>query len=388
MFIIILANDFNRDILVKGRTTNGTLIPPTTMDQEWAHFIQTNGLKVITNPIAFTRQGGHNYTSTSHIDGFYSNAPLTSNLQSHTLTNLNQNSDHYPIQLKLAPNTTILKVAITPTNNPRLIYPIPPNNLQNLQTIFLDKQNLAIENLTRLFQNEHLTHTQWEEAQNKLQEINKSLSLCIGQTCMTKPTPPLPNRAKAQGGLLPRIQQKKWKHKLKIYHTTRKAIRAACHHPHIHLHNDPDIQALQLIQTHSIPLLHIDPIELHTWIEEVANIGKNTKPKAHKIITKQTTLNCKAYINKYRNSLNTKPKTIHKRIFHPTTNNSLDCLQNPQGHIINEPKDITKEIYHTQKISFKKQASLCDDTTDHPHTCMYAIHKYPWHTHKDIILEK
>ena len=148
---------------------------------------------------------------------------------------------------------------------------------------------------------------------------------------------------------MPRTQQKQWKHKLKIYHNTRKAIRAACHHPHTHLHNDPDILALQLIQNPNIPPPPINPAEIHTWIEEIANIGKNAKIEAHKIITKQTTLNCKKTIQKYRSLLNTKPKTIHKKIFHPITNSSLDCLQNSQGHIITEPNDISKEIYHTKK---------------------------------------
>jgi len=35
--------------------------------------------------------------STSHIDGFYSNHPYHNNLQSHTITNFNQNLDHYPV---------------------------------------------------------------------------------------------------------------------------------------------------------------------------------------------------------------------------------------------------------------------------------------------------
>jgi hypothetical protein len=86
----ILAGDFNRDILLKGRAFNGLISPPTHEDYEWAHFTSTLGLYPINNLEQLTRQGGHNYTSTSHIDGFYSNK---TNLQSHTLLNLNQNSD-------------------------------------------------------------------------------------------------------------------------------------------------------------------------------------------------------------------------------------------------------------------------------------------------------
>lgn len=122
----IMARDFNRDILLKGRTTNGISIPPNSSDQEWAHFTQNNGLKVIQNPMAFTRQRGYNYTSTSHIDCFFSNAPNTTNLQSHTLTNLNQNSDHYPVQLQLALNTIVIKDIPTPQTTRESNTPLSP----------------------------------------------------------------------------------------------------------------------------------------------------------------------------------------------------------------------------------------------------------------------
>ena len=101
--ITILAGDFNRDILLQGRTNNGITTPPNLEDQKWVRFTHNNGLQAIKNPICFTRQGRHNYTSTNHIDGFYTNTPNATNLQSHTLTHLNQNSDHYPVMLQLAP---------------------------------------------------------------------------------------------------------------------------------------------------------------------------------------------------------------------------------------------------------------------------------------------
>ena len=107
--LIILADDFNRDILLKGRSSNGLISPPNPIDYEWAHFINTIGLNTVNNNNNFTRQGGHNYTSTSHIDGFYSNHHNLNQLQSHTITNLNQNSDHYLVQLQLQPNSIIIK---------------------------------------------------------------------------------------------------------------------------------------------------------------------------------------------------------------------------------------------------------------------------------------
>ena len=166
----ILAGDFNRDILLKGRIYNGIPTTPNHNDQEWARFTQANNLNVVPNPKPLTRQGGHNYTSTSHIDGFYTNTSHTPNLISHTITNLNQNSDHYPVQLQLNPNSIIIKDHNIPTNQPRITYPIPPKSLQTLQITFLEKQNLAIENLTKILQQDHLTHTQWENAQTTLQD--------------------------------------------------------------------------------------------------------------------------------------------------------------------------------------------------------------------------
>ena len=197
-YTIILAGDFNRDILLQGRTNNNTTTPSNTDDQEWACFVQNNGLKVVHNPINFTRQEGHNYISTSHIDGFYTNDPNITNLHSHTLTNLNQISDHYPVQLQLAPNTIVLKKTTTPINTLRITYSIPLNNFQNLQTYFKGKQNIAIENLTQILQQEHLTPTQWEDAQLELQEITNSLSQCIEHACISHLTPQLPNRVKLQ----------------------------------------------------------------------------------------------------------------------------------------------------------------------------------------------
>ena len=146
---IILAGDFNRDILLKGRSSNGVTIPPNQDDYEWAHFTSTLGLHPINNQEQFTRQRGHNYTSTSHIDGFYSN---NNTLQSHTITRLNQNSNHYPVQLQLPTNSIVLKEIKTSPTNPRIIYPIPLTNLQNLQTTFLEEQNLMISNLTKTLQ--------------------------------------------------------------------------------------------------------------------------------------------------------------------------------------------------------------------------------------------
>ena len=134
--LTILAGDFNRDILLKGGTHQGIHKPPNPTDQEWAHFTQINNLKVVNKPWSLTKQGGHNYTSTSHIDGFYTNIPNTTSLLSSTITNLNQNSDHYPVQPQLNPNSIVIKAHTTPTNLPRITYPIPSKSLQTYKPHF------------------------------------------------------------------------------------------------------------------------------------------------------------------------------------------------------------------------------------------------------------
>ena len=161
---------FNRDILLKCRTNNGIPTPSTTTTKNGP-----TSHKLITSMWLITHRhlqdkGGHNYTSTSHIDGFYTNFPHTPSLICHTITNFNQNSDHYPVQFQLNPNSIVIKDHTALTNLPRITYPIPTKILQILHTTFLEKQNLAIENITRTFQQEHLTHIQWEIAQTTLQE--------------------------------------------------------------------------------------------------------------------------------------------------------------------------------------------------------------------------
>ena len=170
----------------------------------------------------------------------------------------------------MAPNTVIIKTKTNPNTNPRITYPISQINIQNLLTNFLDKQNLEILKLTDALQQEQLTQSQWKEAQTTFQKVLDSLSDCVEQTCMTQPTPPLPHRAKIQGGFLPRTQQKIWKSHLKLHHNTRKAIHAACHYHHTQLHNYPDI--LALLSLHNVNI----PPSLQTSI--ATNNGSRTLP--------------------------------------------------------------------------------------------------------------
>lgn len=101
------------------------------------------GLHVIPNQESISRQGDHNSTSTNLIDGFYTNLHNHTLLTSNTLINQNQNSDHYPVYLQLAPNNILIKSKRLPPNHPRITYPKPQSNIQNLLTMFLKNNNLT-----------------------------------------------------------------------------------------------------------------------------------------------------------------------------------------------------------------------------------------------------
>jgi hypothetical protein len=47
-----------------------------------------------------------------------------------------------------------------------------------------------------------------------------------------------------------------------------------------------------------------DPILVNEWVKILGNIGKIAKKNARDIITKQTSINCKKEISKYKNTLN------------------------------------------------------------------------------------
>jgi hypothetical protein len=81
------------------------------------------------------------------------------------------------------------------------------------------------------------------------------------------------------------------------------------------------------------------------WLTELGTIGKTAKKKTRDIITKQTSINCKKEISKYRNTLNLQPKRIHKVIFKNTENTTLDSIKDKQNNILTNPEDIAEEIY-------------------------------------------
>jgi exonuclease III len=214
--IHILCGDFNRDIALTGRQNNNNTTPPQEKDIQWKNFTTTLNLEYIPTNTNISRQGGYNYTSTSLIDGFYINSPNNNRFTSTTNTNMNLNSDHYPITLHIPLNMLIARppppINITPT---RILNPIPPENLEIFNIEFFEANSTQLNELTSLLENHnHLTHNQWQDACITLDNIIEKISIIIEKTCKAAPIPTLTNRTAQQGGFLHRKLSKEWKNTL------------------------------------------------------------------------------------------------------------------------------------------------------------------------------
>jgi hypothetical protein len=127
---------------------------------------------------------------------------------------------------------------------------------------------------------------------------------------------------------------------------------------------------------------------INDWIKTLGTIGKTTKKNARDIITKQTTINCKKAISKYRNTLNLQPKRIHKVIFKNTENTTLDSIKDRQGNILTNPKDIAEEIYIQQSILNQPATPTCHHQPNHDQDCVCGVRQYPWYDLDGFVLEK
>ena len=81
----ILCGDFNRDVALIGRQNDQQTTPPQPEDYLWHSFITSLELSYIPTNTTFSRQGGHNYTQNSIIDGFYTNIPHNQQFTSTTI---------------------------------------------------------------------------------------------------------------------------------------------------------------------------------------------------------------------------------------------------------------------------------------------------------------
>ena len=69
----ILCGDFNRDIALIGQQNEQRFTPPQEEDLLWSTYVESLSLTYIPTNTNYSKQGGHNYTHTSLIDGFYTN---------------------------------------------------------------------------------------------------------------------------------------------------------------------------------------------------------------------------------------------------------------------------------------------------------------------------
>jgi hypothetical protein len=221
-----------------------------------------------------------------------------------------------------------------------------------------------------------------------MDQIVENISKTIEDTCTAPPIPTLTNQTSKQGGYLPRKLQKQWKKELSTYHTIRKAIKTITQNTN--WRNHPAITNLQNHHLAEIPNPPNDPILINDWIKTLGTIGKTAKKNARDIITKQTSINCKKAISKYRNTLNLQPKRIHKVIFKNMENTTLDSIQDRQGNILTNPKDIAEEIYIQQSILNQPTIPTIQGhhQPNHDLECVCSVRQYPWHDLDGFILEK
>jgi len=114
---------------------------------------------------------------------------------------------------------------------PRILNPIPQENIENFKTQFFEEHMLQINELTNTLTNEHLTGHQWQSTCNVLDHLIQSITNKMLINCSAPPLPPFTNRTSQQGGFLPRKLQKQWKAHFSTYHLIGKVIYITKHTP-------------------------------------------------------------------------------------------------------------------------------------------------------------
>ena len=168
----VLCGDFNIDIVLIGRQNETSVTTPQTEDKEWRTFIDTQNLTYIPINSTFTRHGGQNYTQTSLIDGYYIQTPNNTLYTSTTKHDYNLNSYHSPVTLQIPPNTLLARPTQPKVNKPpRILNPIPQENIEKLKILFFEENSLRINELTTILMNEQLTDNQWQTSCTKIDHL-------------------------------------------------------------------------------------------------------------------------------------------------------------------------------------------------------------------------
>jgi hypothetical protein len=131
---------------------------------------------------------------------------------SNTILNLKQNSDHFPICLEIPSNNIISKKHVPASNNnkPKILNPIPLENINMFCIQFLETNTNQIRQLTNILQNNTiLSQNQWQQICDGMDQMIQNISKIIEDTCSARPIPTLTNLTAKQGGYLPRKLGKK-----------------------------------------------------------------------------------------------------------------------------------------------------------------------------------
>ena len=320
-----LCGDFNRDIALIGRQNGQGTTPPQEEDIRWRTYTDSLALTYIPTNTTYSRQGGHNYTHTSLIDGFYTNTQYATTYTSNTLQEQDLNSDHLPISLEIPPNTLLARVTqLSIPPSVRILNPIPQDKLNSFNTKFFEENAIQLNEITNLLLKHHLTPDQWQQACTQMDNITQKISKNIEETCSAPPIPTLTNRAIQQGGYLPRKIQKTWKQHITTYHLIRKTIYITKNLTNWRIH--PIMDTLRQYSQIHIPLPPEDDSLINTWIKEIAMIAKTSNLQARKITTKFTKKCIKKAISKYRKLYESNPKRINRKVFKNLETPPLDCI--------------------------------------------------------------
>jgi hypothetical protein len=143
---ILLGWELNRDISLSWKHHNNTLTTPQAKDVVWKTYSENLYFTYIPTTTSFTRQGGENYSHTSLIDAFYIHTTNNQLYTSTTETTLEPNSNHFPICLTTPENTLLVKtMPFQDTPKPQILNPIPPQNIENFNNYFLERNTIQID---------------------------------------------------------------------------------------------------------------------------------------------------------------------------------------------------------------------------------------------------
>ena len=266
----ILCGDFNRNVALIGRQNEHGNTPPNEKDLMWKAYTENIALTYIPTNTNFSRQGSHNYTHTSLIDGFYIKTQNPTLFTFTMLMEQNLNSDHLPIILHVPPNILLARQPPPITNHTTIIKKShSTRKSRKFKTKFFEENAIQLNEMTILLSKNHLNQEQWQQACNHMDQIIQKISKTIKNTCSMALLPTLTNKTTQQGGFLPRKLQKTWKKHINTYHLIWKAIYTTKNTTNGRTHSI--INELNNHTHINIPPPPNDEVQKNDWIKKLSN---------------------------------------------------------------------------------------------------------------------